>query len=252
MVISNTSERQREIARLLAEDAKTSVSRLGEILGVSAVTIRSDLNEMAELGVLVRTRGGGLPAFHPAILERLTRRKEEKTRIARAAAGMIEDGDEVMIIAGTTTASVPRFLLGKRDIKVVTNSSLMFPHARVNPNLSLTVVGGEFRPASEAFVGPNTLRDLAQFHVSKAFLSTDGFTLEKGITANSVEIAEVVRKMAEQSRERILLADSSKLGRIGFAHIMEADCIELLITDSGIGDEEVSRFEEQGIRVVVV
>lgn len=252
MVGPGSSERQKEIARLLAENPRTSVARLGKLLGVSTVTIRSDLNEMAGSGVLIRTRGGGLPAFHPSILERQKRHVEEKTRIARAAAAMIHDGDEVMIVAGTTTASIPRFLLGRRDVKIVTNSTLMLPYVRVNPNLQLTVAGGEFRPAAEALVGPNTLRDLAQFHVSKAFLGTDGFTLEKGITADSVEVAEVVRKMAEQARELILLADASKLGRSGFAHIMEAERIDVLITDTSIDRRQVPRFEECGIRVVVV
>jgi DeoR family galactitol utilization operon repressor len=252
MVGPGSSERQKEIARLLADNPRTSVARLGKVLGVSTVTIRSDLNEMAGSGVLIRTRGGALPAFHPSILERQKRHVEEKVRIARAAAAMIQDGDEVMIVAGTTTASIPRFLLGKRDVKIVTNSTLMMPYVRVNPNLQLTMVGGEFRPAAEALVGPNTLGDLSQFHVSKAFLGTDGFTLEKGITADSVEIAEVVRKMAEQARELILLADASKLGRAGFAHIMEAERINVLITDASIDRQQAVRFEERGIRVVAV
>jgi DeoR family galactitol utilization operon repressor len=245
------TDRQKEIIRLLADEPSSSVSSLGELLGVSAVTIRNDLSEMADAGLLIRTRGGGLPAFHPANLERQKRCIEEKIRIARAAAAMIEDGDEVMITAGTTTSIIPRFLLGKRDVKIVTNSTLMLPYVRVNPGLQLTVAGGEFRPAVEALVGPNTLRDLSQFHVSKAFLGTDGFTLEKGVTADSVEVAEVVRKMAAQSRQKILLADSSKLGRAGFAHIMQPDCIDVLITDSGIDAQDIARFEEQDIRVIV-
>ncbi len=245
------SDRQREIVRLLMEDPGTSVARLSELLGVSAVTIRSDLGEMAEAGLVIRTRGGGMPAFHPVNLERQQCHVAEKTRIAQAAAALIEDGDEVMISAGTTTSLVPRFLLGKRDIKIVTNSTLMLPYMRIHPHVQMTMAGGEFRPAAEALVGPNTLRDLSQFHVAKAFLGTDGFTLEKGVTADSVEVAEVVRAMAEQARQRILLADSSKLGRAGFAHIMPADRINVLITDDGLGREEMSRFEEWNIRVIV-
>lgn len=245
------SDRQKEIIRHLAEEPGTSVAKLGERLGVSAVTIRNDLSEMAEAGLLIRTRGSGLPAFHPINLERQQRNVAEKTRIAQAAAALIDDGDQVMISAGTTTSLIPRFLLGKRDIKIVTNSTLMLPYVRVNPSLQLTVAGGEFRAAAEALVGPNTLRDLALFHVSKAFLGTDGFTLEKGVTADSVEIAEVVRTMAAQARQKILVADSSKLGRSGFAHIMQADCIDTVITDAGIDRAEIARFEERKIRVIV-
>ena len=125
-----------------------------------------------------------------------------------------------MIEAGTTTALIAKYLLGKRDVHVVTNSTLVIPYARFNPSLHLTVVGGEFRPSTESLVGPVALRDLEEFHVRIAFIGTDGFSLESGLTTHLVEGAEIVRKMQAQAKRTVLVADSSKWGKVGFARVL--------------------------------
>ena len=252
LLTNHLTDRQRVILKLLSEDGSVSVTQISGLLSVSAVTVRSDLERLEAKGLIVRTRGGGLPAYHPSIVERLKRNVGEKTRIAKAAAELIHDGDSVMIIAGTTTAPIAQHLFGKRDVHIVTNSTLLFPPARINPTVRITMVGGEFRPDVEALVGPITLRDLEQFHVKTAFLGTDGFSLEKGITAHVVEIAEIVRKMAAQAEKTVLVADSSKYGRIGFAHILPVTEIDTLITDKGLKDEDRRALEEAGIAVITV
>lgn len=252
VLTNNLTDRQKMVLSLLAEDGTLSVAEISEKLGVSVVTVRSDLNRLAAKGHILRTRGGALPAFHPSVAERLRKNVHEKARIARAAAELIHDGENVMIIAGTTTALIAQHLLGKRDIHIVTNSTLLFPPARVNPSVHITLVGGEFRPSAEALVGPITLRDLEQFHVKTAFLGTDGFSLEQGITAHLVEIAEIVRKMAAQAETLVLVADSSKYGHIGFAHILPLEDIDTLITDNGFRDEDRAKLQEQGIAVITV
>jgi len=237
---------------MLAEDAGMSVADMSKALGVSAVTLRNDLSSLAEKGFVVRTHGGAIPAFRPNILERQKQMVEAKTRIARAAAEMVDDGDTVMICAGTTTAWMPKFLLGKSDVRVVTNSTLILPYARINPALHVTFAGGEFRSVDEAMVGPNTLGVLEQFHVRTAFLGTDGFSIESGITANSVETATAARKMAQQAQRTILLADSTKYGRAGFAHIMAMSQVSLVITDDQLGEQERKILEENQVQVKVV
>ncbi|VGO12475.1 Glucitol operon repressor [Pontiella desulfatans] len=241
--------REKEILRILSEDSGKTVTEISEMLEVSAVTIRSDLKALADKGLVVRTRGGAFPAFHPSILERQKNMVEEKERIAKAAADHVEDGDNIMIVAGTTTPLMVKYLLGKRDIHIVTNSTLIYPQARINPALRLTVVGGEFRAAGEAMLGPNATRDMQQFHANKAFLGTDGVSLGKGITADVVEMAEIVKVAAAQSDQRILLADSSKYGRAGFAHIMGLENIDVLITDTGLPAGARHALEEAGLLV---
>ncbi|MBA7636115.1 Glucitol operon repressor [subsurface metagenome] len=252
MLNNKPSEREKEIVSLLAEDAAVSVSRLSEQLGVSAVTIRSDLNSLARKGILMRTRGGAFPAFHPDVIIRQGLKTLEKNRIAQAAAALIKDGDTVMIEAGTTISLIARYLLGKRDVRIVTNSTLILPFARINPGIHLTVIGGEFRPATESTVGPLALAELSHFHVRLAFMGTDGFSFETGLTTHLVEGAEIVRKMAERSGRRILLADSSKYGRKGFVKVLLVQDVDLLISDIGLSRQARAELQKAGLEVMLV
>jgi DeoR family galactitol utilization operon repressor len=252
MINTDLTDREKEIVRLLAEDRGVAVSRLSEQLGVSTVTIRSDLNNLAKKGVVVRTRGGAAPAFHPNVMIRQNLRVEEKNRIAQAAADLVTDGDTIMIEAGTTTSLIARYLLGKRFVNIVTNSSLILPFARSNPGIHLTVVGGEFRPATESLVGPIALGELERFHVRLAFLGTDGFSMEGGLTTHLVEGAEIVRKMAERAERTVLVADSSKFGKIGFVHVLPVQKLTTLITDTDLPPAALGDLTESGVEVIQV
>ncbi|MEW5815688.1 MAG: DeoR/GlpR family DNA-binding transcription regulator [Spirochaetota bacterium] len=249
---ANLSEREKEVLRLLSEDNNLTVAHISHVLEVSRVTIRSDLNSLAEKGFIVRTRGGAFPAFHPNILDRQKHMVEVKNRIAQRAASFVEDGDTIMIEAGTTTALVAKYLLGKRDIHIVTNSTLIIPYARINPSINLTVVGGEFRPITESLVGTVALHDLEQFHVKYAFVGTDGFSIETGLTTHLTEGAEIVRKMAQQAETTVLVADSSKYGKMGFALVLPVSELDTIITDTKISFSILKSLEEGGTSVIAV
>ena len=252
MVFEGLSERKRQVLKILTENASAAVSEISEQLGVSAVTIRSDLESLAEHGLIIRTRGGGIPAFHQSVLDRQKAMAAEKISIAKAAADLVTDGDRIMIVAGTTTSLIPRFLLGRRDVHIVTNSTLLLPYVRVNPALHVTLIGGRFFASAEAMVGPIALRQLEQFHVRVAFLGTDGFSLDKGFTAHQVEVAEVVRHMAGQAEVNILCADSSKYGKAGFAHILPLEEVSTIISDKGLSPDRQNELEPHGISVETV
>ncbi len=228
-------DRERSILRLLSERGSLSVSHLSRELGVSEVTVRSDFKELEEKGYLVRSRGGAYPALHQSIVERQQSNLETKGRIARAAAALVRDGDRIMIEAGTTTALIVRHLIGKRGIQVVTNSTLVFSYARLNPALQITLTGGEFRRETESMVGPVALRTIAGLNVRLAFVGTDGFSLEKGMTTQLVEGAEIVKAMRERADETLLVADSSKWGKTGFVNVLPLSAVSGIITDSGLG-----------------
>ena len=154
-----------------------------------------------------------------------------------------------MVEAGTTTALIVRYLIGKRDLHIVTNSTLLIPYARTNPQLHLTVVGGEFRPATESLVGPIALRELEEFHVRKVFLGTDGFSLENGSSTHLVEGAEVNKRMALQGEQRFLVADSSKYGRSGFVRMLPLKRYNKIITDRGMSDDVAAMLAEAGLEI---
>ncbi len=251
-MIESLSAREKQIIQFLTDEPSITGQSLGKRLGVSVVTIRTDLKNLAARGFITRTHGGALPAFHKSILDRQSVKSEEKNRIARAAAEQVQDGDTVMIVAGTTTALIPKYLLGKGHIHIVTDSTLLLPYVRSNPALSLTVVGGEFSTSTESFVGPLAIEALQRFNVKIAFLGTDGFSLERGLTTHLVEGAEMVKTMAAHADRCVLLADSSKYGRSGFVTIMPLTAMDTLISDTDFNKATADLLRDQGIEVLLV
>lgn len=246
------TEREDKIVSLLQAGGELSVSALSKNLGVSSVTIRSDLKGLESKGIIIRTRGAAMSAYHPLVVEKQSSNVDKKESIARAAASMVQDGDRIMISVGTTTGLIGRYLLGKRNVQVVSNSTLLIPYARINPNMFLTMVGGEFRPSAEALVGPAAIKQLHEYHVAITFTGTDGFTVKHGLTTHLMETAELVRQMCNQAVKRVLVADSSKYGKQGFVKICPLTDIDVLVTDKGLSQEAIEEISSLGIEVIVV
>jgi DeoR/GlpR family transcriptional regulator of sugar metabolism len=237
---------------MLSEEADISIQQLSDELGVSQVTIRSDLSSLESKGVILRLRGGALPAFHPDILEHQKNNPAIKKRIAQAAAELVSDGDTIMVNDGTTTSMIPRYLLGKRDIRLVTNSTLVLPYARVNPSLHTMLIGGEFKASTEAIVGSQALAQLETFHVRYVFIGTGGFSVEKGLTTHLQEGAEIAKKMAGLGDKIVLTADSSKYGRKGFVNFLPLEKVDIVITDKGISAAARQAMAEIGLELILV
>lgn len=252
MGITGLSERERQLLELLMDDMSLSVSQLSKHFNVSAVTVRSDLGNLEEKGFIIRTHGGAFPTYHPDILRRQKENVDTKKKLAKAAAGFINNGDTVMIEAGTTTALIPRYLMGMNDIHIVTNSTLTLQYGRSNPSLHLTFTGGIFRSITESMVGPSALEDLSRFYVKVAFIGTDGFSIKNGLTTHDIEGAEIVRMMVEKADKVILIADSSKYNQTGFVHVLPLNRVDTLITDSGISAEAEDEFKKAGLDYIKV
>jgi DeoR family galactitol utilization operon repressor len=243
------NKRERIILDRLSTDGSVSVGTLAQDFGLSEVTIRGDLRGLEDKGWINRRRGGAAPALHRDILERQHTRQEEKNVIARRAAELVRDGDVIMIEAGTTIALVAKYLQGRRDIHIVTNSALVFSYARLNPMLQITMTGGEFRRATESLVGPIALDTINRLNVRLAFVGTDGFTLEKGMTTHLMEGAEIVKAMKAHAQTTILLADSGKFGRTGFISVLPLSEMDSIITDSGLAKDAAEDLSAAGITI---
>jgi len=250
--MSSVAERKKKILSILSEDSTTSVTQISELLNVSTVTIRNDLNSLQEDGLIIRTHGGASPSYHKDIISSQRTQIKEKTAIAKAAAQTINDGDRIMLLGGSTCAMIVKFLLGKRDIHIVTNSTLALTYARTNPSLNVTLVGGEFELTSESLVGPIALKNLSQFNVQKCFIGADGFTVDFGVTSHLVETAEVAKMMIKQSQECIVVSDSTKADKAGFATMSPISRVDKLITDSGVSETVAKNFEQAGVAVIIV
>ena len=249
---SGVAERRQVILDQLMEKGSVSVAALSDELRVTPVTARADLVALEQEGVLLRTHGGAVLAQHPKIFERIQTGRRQKERIARAAAEMILDGDTVIISAGTTTAMIPKYLLGKRDVHIVTNNTLLLNYARGNAQLHLSLIGGEFRASEEGLVGPMALAALDQYHVSKAFIGIDGASAKQGFTAHVLESAVLVRKMAEQADQVIAVGHSGKFGKHGFARILPFGGVDTFITDAELKKQYQEELQAAGVDVIMI
>lgn len=243
--------REARILDRLATDGALSVAELARELGVSEVTIRSDLRDLEAGGFLHRTHGGAQASSFQTVLERQRNRRSAKRRIAAAAAAMVRDGDAIMLEAGTTTALVGNELDGRHGVQIVTNSTLALGAARLNPSLRVIMAGGQFHPAMESFTGSEALGTIARFNVRLAFVGTDGFSVEHGMTTSFADGADVVRAMSAQADETWLLADSSKFGKRGFVGVLGLEQIAGVITDSALSADACAKIRELGTSLIV-
>jgi DeoR family transcriptional regulator, galactitol utilization operon repressor len=244
------TERQSSILEILIEKPGTSVIDLSRMFDVTDATIRNDLNHLSNRGMIVRSHGKATPSLHPMMIRRQRANLKEKIRIAKKAAEMIDSGDTVMIDSGTTTAIIPRYLIGKRDIHVITNSILQIAHFRLNPSITFTMIGGEFRFLDECFVGPLSLDALSRFNAKLAFIGTIGFSAEHGLTTYSLEIADIILQMVRRADKVVLCADSTKWQKKGNVNTVPLSDVDYLVTDAA-SDDLRRQMKELGVEVIV-
>jgi DeoR family galactitol utilization operon repressor len=149
-----------------------------------------------------------------------------------------------MVEAGTTTAMIVKYLTGRSGVQLVTNNALAFANARALPMLSVILTGGVFRRESESFVGPTAERAIADFNTRIAFLGTDGFSPERGLTTRFVEGGQVASLMRNRAEETWLVVDSSKYGQAGFVSFLPLSGVTGVITDAGLPPEAAEAIQE--------
>ncbi len=247
-------ERQQRILAVARADGRVEVTSLAEILRVSAETIRRDLTSLERLGSLRRVHGGAIPVerlgYEPSVAQRIEQRVPEKERIAKAALDQVPDGGTILLDAGTTTQRLAEILPRDRELSVVTNSLPTAMILMTQPNVSLYVLGGRFRPLTQAAVGDWTTAALAETAVDVAFLGTNGLSLHRGLTTPDPTEALAKRAMVAAARRSVLLTDSSKIGLVHFTRFATLDQLAVVITDTGLDDETMTALEAAGPEVV--
>jgi DeoR family fructose operon transcriptional repressor len=248
------AQRQRRIQELLEERQVARVSTMSELLGVSEVTVRRDLEELERLGLLERIHGGAVHTrrmrAEPRYLEAMTTYPEEKRAIGRMASALVEPGDTLFLNGGTTTLEVFRHL-DVPGIRIVTNHVGMALEA-ADRDLELLLLGGHYRAPSNSLVGPFAVDALKRVHATKTFLGVEGISRRSGVTTPTAVEAEIARLMIERTRgEVIVVADHSKLGAVADFVICGLEEVHHLVTDPGIGGDYRAELTEAGMDVVV-
>ncbi len=251
----HANARQQVILQLLERQSVVRVAELCERFGVSDMTVRRDLQELEQAGLIRRTYGGAVSArgrsFEPPYLVRAATHQAQKQRIGQMAASLVQDGDSVALDVGTTTLEVARALRDKHNLTVVTHS---LPIAQVlanHPLVRVIVVGGVLRSGELSLIGHLAERAYREFYVDKLFLGVGGLSLKAGLTEFNLEDALVKQAMLQLAKERIVVADASKLERVAFAFIGPLTCINTLVTDADADAQVVRQIEEAGVRVML-
>ena len=250
------SERHLYIKEQLYRNGFVSVNDLAEQLDVTGATIRRDLRSMESEGLLRRNHGGASPIHEKVIELSLTDRnmlnQEEKRRIAAAAAALINEKDSLGVTSGSTVEAFVRILDLKGPTKVVTPSIRLGMLLSEKADVELRVLGGKVVPETLTVRDEYSIQGLRNVRCSKLFFSCDGFSVEDGVTSAFVEEAHLTECMMGIAQQRILLADSSKIGKCGFGRICGMEDVDTLVTDSGISELLKNKIENLGVEVIVV
>lgn len=255
-VSAKRSDRMRSVLSALHEQNAVSLAALAKELGVSAATLRRDLADLDEQGLLVRTHGGARALdVHSEIPVRLrdTQFREAKQRIARRAVEMIPSGPyAVAISGGTTTAEVARALGNRTDLTIVTNSLTTALECAARPQLKVIITGGVVRLSSFEAVGSLSENTFKAINVGTAILGTDGITAAGGVTTHDDTEARTNNAMVASAQRVIVVADGSKVGRVTLAKMADLSQISDLVTDSTADPVELERIADAGVQVHVV
>ncbi len=249
-------ERRTQILQIVRSAGRVKVNVLARRFNTSAVTIRNDLNELHQRGLVLRSHGGAvLPdkILHESpVHERLKAYSDEKRRIGAMAASMIHDGDTIILDSGTTTLEIARQIKRKQGLQIITNGVNIAAELLDARDSQLFIVGGTVRGESASISGRFTEEMFDQFSADKLFLSGAGCDLDFGVSGANLEETMVNRAMLRISREIILVADSSKFSKRSMSRIAPFSDIDTVISDTGLGEEMQAKLRSRGCKLILV
>jgi DeoR family transcriptional regulator of aga operon len=254
--MSSTVDRRTVILKQLEEEEQVNVLELSKQFKVSEVTIRKDLRHLEKKNILIRSRGGAMKRsimnIDLSIYDRRIQNTRLKSAIGAAAAGMINNGETILLDTWTTVMELAKHLPKKIEITVITNSVDITFRLAEYPNIRVIMPGGMLRRNSLALVGEQTAESLRNFYCDKYFLSADGIDIEKGMMTTNIEEASLARINIKNSKQVFALIDSSKFLSKGITAIAPLSKIDTLITDGGIPDQILKEIRDLGVNVIIV
>jgi DeoR family transcriptional regulator, aga operon transcriptional repressor len=251
-----TVDRRLQIMKYLEVDEKVDVGALSRQFGVSEVTVRKDLRHLEEKNLLIRSRGGamkqGLVDMDLNIFERRKQNMDKKLKIGKAAAAMIGDGETIILDSGTTIMELAKNISKQIETTIITIAVDIACRLAEYPKLRVIMPGGILRRNSLSTVGERAASFLNDFHCDKFFLSADGLDMEQGLLTMNIEEAHLARICIENSNQVIALIDSGKLQKTGIMTIAPLSKIDLIITDSGITDDQVNLLRSRNVKLMII
>jgi DeoR/GlpR family transcriptional regulator of sugar metabolism len=249
-------ERRAQILQIVRREGRAKVNELASFFNTSEVTIRIDLNELHQRGLVMRSHGGAvLPDTilrESPVQERLKAHAEEKQRIGAMAATLIKDGETIILDSGTTTLEIAKRIKKKHGLQIITNGINIAVELLDASAAQIFVVGGSLGKESASTTGRFTEEMLDQFSADKLFLSGAGCDPDFGVSGAHVEETMVNRAMFRISREIILVADASKFTKRSMARIAPFSEIDTIITDTSLREEAQEKLRAIGCNLILV
>lgn len=246
-------QRWHDLRALIRDRRVIRVEDLCRQLRVSAATVRRDLDQLERCGAIRRVHGGAVSVEsrldEPEFEDKTSLAVREKRRIAQAALALVRAGDTIYLDGGSTVLELARLLRDRTNLTVVTNS-LRAAQELSGRGPRLLLIGGELRRLSQTLVGPLSRLVLGALHLDKAFMGTIGFALNQGLTTTDPSEAFTKEVVMGQARQVILLADSSKAGKVSFASAGRWAAVHVLITDHQLEKQFAKELAGKGIRIV--
>ncbi|MCL2599770.1 MAG: DeoR/GlpR family DNA-binding transcription regulator [Treponema sp.] len=245
-----TAYRQTRILEVLSKHGRAEVISLSELLGVSQVTIRKDLDSLEERGLVRREHGYACLNNTDDVGKRIAFNYDIKRRIARAAVATIADGETVMIESGSCCALLAEELASaQKDVTIVTNSVFIVNFIRNASRTRIILLGGYYQPGSQVLVGPMTKQCGSIFFADKFFVGTDGFIPGSGFTGRDHMRSQTVVDMAESARDIYVLTDAEKFKKQGVLELIRLEKIAGVFTDERIPAEIEKQLLEKKIAI---
>lgn len=249
-------DRIQQIHDLLKKNHSVSLNDLCATFGVSKNTIRRDIAELEEQGIIRKVYGGivlnedesGAPE---PFSYREGRNVDAKKLVAQLAANEVQDGDVIYIDSGTTTMHMIPYLVKKRYLTIVTASVHVINAAGNFPSLNIISTGGTLYMPSNAFVGPSVLAALQNYNLSKVFLASTGISIAHGATNASPLECEIKRSLSQKNAESFLLVDSTKFDKASLMTYCQLSDLNALITEKEPAKEYVDYFEKHNVRLIL-
>ena len=247
--------RREKIIEFLEKDGSVKAEALSRTLKVSTMTINRDLTLLEKEGLVKRTFGGTIPAYHTSIIQsgnqRLKSHPAEKTKMANKAAELIQSGDTVFIDGSTTSVFLAKRLKDFNKLTVVTNSLAIANELDGATGITLISTGGKYKSETMTWVGSYAELMLKDINVDKSFISSDGIHLKRGVSEIDIDNAAIKKTVVESSGEVVLMLDTSKFNKVFLAKIADLSQIGILITDKKINKDMREGLKKAKIKVIV-
>jgi DeoR/GlpR family transcriptional regulator of sugar metabolism len=250
------AERRTQIVQIVRSKGRVKVNELKQRFRTSAVTIRNDLNDLHQKGLLMRSHGGAVRTDtvlrESPVYERLKVHSEEKGRIGAKAASLVNDGETIILDSGTTTLEIARRIKNRQNLQVLTNGVNVAMELLDARGVSTFIAGGTVRGDSASLVGRTTEEIFEQFAADKLFLSGAGCDPDFGVSGANLEEVMVNRAMLRIAREIILVADATKFSKRSLSRIVAFSEIDIVISDISMPLDLQKQIGSFGCKLILV